>query len=300
MGKENHWKEEAEDIQRAFKKSIGLEKSGTFRLRGKEYVKDTILHDDDASRGANFFCYNQPEEWEALKSWARKDRGKKVNFSNNNLKHLVRSEHIPYNVFYPLSKMIENDQERLTRLMEAILETEVDEVTRITVEYNGGVDPEQLLEDRTSFDTFIEFKKNGKTCGVGVEVKYTELSYEYGDSEYARLHNPDSAYLKTARISEYYHNWDSPELKTKELKQLFRNHLLGIKMVQEGLLDEFYSLHFFPRGNKYQQTVADSYLKELTHPARKYFIPLTFNAFTEKAREAGITDEWLRYFKRRY
>jgi len=297
MKKESQtWKQKALEKQLKFKTNLHLTKSG---MHGKFYY-DHILADEDAAKGANFYCFRNTLEFDKLKLWASKDRGKRVNFLSNGYKNMLRSEHIPYNVFYPLHKLNQSDPAKLNKLFEQIINVQVDCITKIKIEFAGGVHKLKLLDDNTSFDAYIEFKSNNVICGIGIEVKYTEQSYPYGNTEKRRLFDNSSEYLKLAKRCNYFKNPQSQELKSKKLKQAFRNHLLGIKMEELHLIDKFYSVHFYPEENTYQNQVTIQYLSELNNVYKNRFIPLTFTNFVRIAKESNISDQWLDYFESRY
>lgn len=290
------WKNTALKKQLAFKKELGLTASG---IHNKKYY-DHILADEDANKGAAFYCYHDTKEWNNLKSWADKYRGKKVNFLNNGLKNILRSEHIAYNVFYPLEKQRQANASSLNKLIQAIVNLPVDSVDSIRVEFAGIKHKSEYLDDYTSFDTFIEFTSNQEKCALGIEIKYTEKSYPYTAKEKKWLYEEQSEYIQLANRSGYFNDAFSQSLKTKKLKQPFRNHLLGIKMEELGEVQKFYSVHFYPTGNTYQAEVVKSYKEELKEEKQDTFIELTFENFIQKAKAAGINDKWLSYFEKRY
>ena len=170
MKKDTSGKSAALIMQLAFKRSLGLSESSLHS--GKAY--EVILADYDASLGAAFYCYKKVKEWEGLQKWANEDKGKKVNFLGNGLKNLYRSEHIPFNVFYPLAKLKDQNDYKLNNLVELICGVKPDKVTHIKVEYSGDKKREEYLGDRSSFDAYIQFESENKTIGLGFEVKSTE------------------------------------------------------------------------------------------------------------------------------
>ena len=283
--------------QEHFKESLAITKSG----KQNEIEYKHILSDEDAINGANFYCYKNQLEWENLQKWAKNDKSK-VNFTSNGLKNMLRSEHIAYNIFYPLEKLRENKPEQLCNLISKILNCKVNQVTEIKVEYAGNVHKSKLLKDNTSFDAYVGFVSKGLKCGAGIEIKYTEGSYPYGKTELENLENESSLYWQTAKASNMFvlNSENKKQLITKKLKQPWRNHLLGIKMVQSKLLDKFYSVHLFPKQNTYQQSVTEEYSNTLKDKSKQYFIPLTFEAFVDAANKVEIKDKWLTYFKIRY
>ena len=281
--------------QLAFKKSIGLTKCGTQKYNGKDISHKHILHNDDAVKGANFYCYdkNESSEWVGLKKWAGK-----TNFLGNGLKNMLRSEHIPYNIFYPLEKLRSNKDPRLIQLVQLWLNntTKIKSIDDIKIEYT----PSKDLDDNTSFDAYIAYTSTtNKRGGIGIETKYTEGSYDYGDTEMEAMFRPsgESKYLTPTKDCGYYIENAHLRLREKKLKQPWRNHLLGIVHSD---YDEFYSLHMYPFINTYQADVCTKYLNEINEDHKKYFIPLTFEKMISDCDKVNIDDEWVKYFRNRY
>lgn len=93
--------------------------------------------------------------------------------SNQMVTNLLRSEHIPYNLFFPMMK----DPEGTATLFNRILgEERIAKIEKILIEHNPGG-----LKDGTSFDTYVEYipagAKTGEKGAIGIEVKYTEKEY---------------------------------------------------------------------------------------------------------------------------
>ena len=97
-----------------------------------------------------------------------KIRGAGVPALNNNM---LRSEHIPYNLFSPL----ETVPDISTKIFEEIIDIPIDRILGIEIEHAGMDDKELYLHDRTSFDTFVWYETpDGKKGGLGIEVKYIQ------------------------------------------------------------------------------------------------------------------------------
>lgn len=301
--KEN-WKEEALAKQLEFKKSLGFTKSGTYGKKNKEY--ENFLHDTDALKGGNFYCHNDPKEWQSLKEWSKKDKGERVNFTAAGLTNMLRSEHIPFNLFYPLEKIRNTNPELLNTFLEKLFndKIKVDKVNRIKIEFASELPKSKLLDDNTSFDAYIEFQDGGSKCGLGIEVKYTEKSYPYGKTEKDRMFNQeDSEYNRLTRLSRYYNEENIAELKLDQLKQIWRNHLLGIKLLALNELDSFHSVHIYPEGNVYQKEASEKYINCLAKGEKQSFVPITFERFIEVAEVVFTSEEhktWIQYLKDRY
>ncbi len=293
------WKNIALQKQLSFKSKLGLTRSGMHN--GITYSH--ILSDQDASIGANFYCYMQNEEWSNLQAWANKSKGKKINFDGEGLKNLLRSEHIPYNVFYPLEKLRIAKPDLLNKLIEKLFENKINatEVVRIKVEFAADTHKSKLLNDNTAFDAYIEYKDGNDLCALGIEVKYTEKSYPYGGTEKDRIEDPTSEYNLLSK--KYYLEDKITELHKKKLKQPWRNHLLGFKLVEKGILKKFHSVLMYPEGNTYQSEVCEKYKECLMGEYLENFVGLSFENFVTIAEKELVNykdKNWIEYIKNRY
>ena len=165
--------------------------------------------------------------------------------------------------------------------------------------------PMKALNDNTSFDAYIEYTtKFNKKVAIGIEVKYTERSYKYGDTEHDSMFDEtgESKYLTPTKNCPFYVAGASLRLREKKLKQPWRNHLLGIVLSigEKKIYDEFYSMHLYPSINTYQEDVCVNYMHELTEEGKKYFIPLTYEKMISDCDKANIDEDWVKYFKERY
>lgn len=296
-----NWKNRALKRQLAYKKEIGLKSSGLHG--GIEY--EHILSNKDAGNGNFFYCHKDLKEWNNLQSWAEKSKGKKINLLGAGLKNMLRSEHIPYNLFYPLEKLRLQQSKKLNEFLEGLCpkQIHVDKVNKIKIEYASDLHKSQLLEDNTSFDVYIEYQNGEKICGLGIEVKYTEKSYPYGRTEKERMWDDKSLYNVLSRRSGIYKKEAFQILRTKQLKQAWRNHLLGLKLLELGKLHEFHSVHLYPESNTYQANMCEEYIECLKEEDKQSFLPITFEQFIETAEEVfseNTQHKWIKYLKERY
>ena len=187
--------------------------------------------------------------------------------------NMLRSEHIPWNVFYPMNL----DKQATVALLKEILKTdEIDNVTDIRIEW--APQKETTLDDNTSFDTYIEYMHNGKECGVGIEVKYTEEGYPFGKLERKRvMEEEDSLYaIKTRQCGLYTNEISNRRLSETLLckddyRQIWRNHLLGAAMVMNEQIDRFHSITLYPNGNTHFKKVLPEYEKLLSEYGKATF-----------------------------
>jgi len=284
--------------QVAFKKLIGLTETGIANNGKYEHV----LSEKDALQGANFYCYKNAEEWERLKIWSNKNSKNRVTFDSQGLRIMSRSEHIPYNMFYPLAAIQEQNakDEKLILFFELLCNSmfTVHEVQQIRIEFvSDTIKKDKLLNDNTSFDVYVELKTSVGIVALGIEVKYTEGSYPYGKKEKEAMKDEKLPYCMYSK--GIYKPGATLELNTKELKQPWRNHLLGIALCsKDASIDRFYSVHIYPESNKYQAEVVNMYTKLLLDTYS--FIPVTFELFTTLAFKAFGVQNWIEYIQKRY
>jgi len=132
---------------------------------------------------------------------------------------MLSSQPMCFNLFGPLVK----DHVLACRLLSALVPETVAEVTRVAIEW-APQPAEAYLNDRTSFDAFIEYRTlDGHQCALGIETKLTEpfSQNEYDGERYRRWMRvqgtpwrPDAE----TTVHDIQHN------------QLWRDHLLAFAM----------------------------------------------------------------------
>lgn len=239
---------------------------------------------------------------EALLNYYDKLNSKKVlrqrypNYSRTRDADLLRSEHIPFNLLAPL----DTNREAALQIISKAWKIACAEIQLIEIEYAPSP-KENYLNDGTAFDTYIKaVLKNGSSCGIGIEVKYTEQAYPIGKTESVNVENHDSLYWQTARASGLFKNPDDEIFGTDEFRQVWRNHLLGLKMIQIGDIDEFYSITLFPNENNHFHHVIPEYISQLNDEAKSYVIGCTFENFISAIQGSPEFDEWKEWLNRRY
>ena len=272
----------------------------SFSKDGTPHYYGNMITKEAAAEGKNFYG----PVWEKIKN-EKKMRKTSSPICTN----LLRSEHIPYNVFFPMKENLR----AATRLFQALTGLDLVAVTDIRIEWPEMRRGETniYIGDRTCFDTFVEYvDSQGKTCGIGIEVKYTEKSYKIGDKERKNIENRDSAYHKVTDRSGIFdykgsneYDFVNKELSKDKFRQIWRNHILGLGMVQKGDLSHFLYIHLYPEFNKHFNEVIPEYQCLLSEEGMKTFLPLTyerlFNAI-EKANFGKESDNWIKYLRERY
>lgn len=226
----------------------------------------------------------------------------------NLLNNALRSEHIPYNLFFPMMK----SQNKLATkgFFNELLGTDcIAEILDVKIEH-APKPPRNYLNDGTSFDAFVHYKhKDGSKGAIGIEVKYTEREYTIGDTEYRNTHDESGNvrlchhYERATRGSGYYVQNSDALLVTDNLRQIWRNHILGASMVLHGDIRHFSSVTIFPDANPHFHEAAAEYRKVLTDQGLSTFLTVTYEKMFEILTHHFRTAEhlsWIDYLHKRY
>jgi hypothetical protein len=253
-----------------------------------------VILSPDAAKQGLIFCDIYRE---LIKSKVKSFKSSAL-FSN-----MLRSEHIPYNIFIPL----EEDLDAAVMLFNEIIGGGILKINHIRIEFAGDADKSEYLNDGTSFDTFIEYvSSDGSIGGIGIEVKYTENSYPIGVKEKQDIENLDGLYYQITKKSQWYNSTLDTRLfiNANHLRQIWRNHILGYSMLCRGDIQRFHHVHLYPQGNKYfHEHAIPEYKTLLTKCGKASFIDLTYEslfAMLSKYFRSYKHQEWLKYLQKRY
>lgn len=298
----------------------------------KEYeipVKSSLMWEDSKDASGNYIIFYEgfrKQISEAVKSRTRIEKSKEGNrFSCSQMvTNLLRSEHIPYNVFFPLHK----DDETVALFNDILGEARIESISDIRIEFapvriDAASSKEvPLLGDGTAFDVYVEYiplnSQPGQKGGIGIEVKYTEKEYRLNpeSKEFHETHDSKGIHLAdNYKIPSHEIGWFKPEYladvqyeeKDKDVpneekdkiekhfvadkfRQIWRNHLLGAAMILNGDLCEFTSLTVFPEGNGHFREDDKNHLwleykKKLTDEGKATLKYLTFENLFSKLRK---------------
>ncbi len=274
------------------------------------YKYPNVLKLNDAKKGLIFFEGFRKEILAKLKKPIAETSAAP---SGQMLTNLLRSEHIPYNIFFPMK----HDLEGCKRLFNKILgKDEIASITDILIEHH----PEpvgEYLDDRTAFDVYIPYINHlNQPCGIGIEVKYTEKGYPLKRDSREYQHVKDSsgktclsgAYLDVTRRCGYYKDDVTDDtLVSNKFRQIWRNHILGASMVQHKgpeAIYNFTSITLYPQGNVHFSLDAMPKYKEMLKDEYKdSFVPLSYETLFQKMEECLNMEQktdWIAYLKRRY
>ena len=296
-----------QDIGTQYQKDNTIDKTGfktKARLHQSKYRANVLQVDfkdygnrltvEDGLAGKNF--YNGFNVLEAVNK-------RYPGYNKGLYSDMLRSEHIPFNIFVPLDK----DKKYCAKIFNKFLGGIIKTVDDIKIEYAPTITTEKkYLADRTSFDAYIEYTSNDGVKGIiGIEVKYTEHEYALkpNSKEEADIKNPNSLYNSVTDKSKLYIDGALEQLKTDLFRQIWRNHILGESILQhDNTFKHFTSLTLFPLGNTHFIDTSKKYI-ELLKSNNNKFIPVTYEDFISIAKENCPNEEfksWLEYLIARY
>lgn len=217
--------------------------------------------------------------------------------------NMLRSEHIPYNIFVPM----EEDLDNARLLFSKIIGIGISNISHIYIEFAGYSDKSMYLNDGTSFDAYIEYiDANARKGAIGIEVKYTENGYPIGKKEEKDIKDDNSLYRKMTIKSGYFvSNLDILIfLKANHLRQIWRNHLLGYTLLHREDIQRFHHIHLYPQGNAhFHQYALPEYKSLLTPKGKNSFIDLTYECLFDMLSQhftSAKQKEWIKYLYQRY
>lgn len=217
--------------------------------------------------------------------------------------NMLRSEHIPYNLFTPLETMPEISAD----LFSMMIGVPIKLIQSIKIEYAGTGDKSMYLNDRTSFDAFVSYiTPDGKNGGIGIEVKYTENEYPLGKKEGEDIESKNLLYREMTAESGYFRSGldISMFLTAHHLRQIWRNHILGYSMKHKGDVDIIHHVHIYPEHNVHFHNYAlPEYRSLLTDAGNESFKTITYENYFDMLdcyRGNAKISDWVKYLRKRY
>lgn len=218
------------------------------------------------------------------------------NYSATRDADMLRSEHVPFNLFAPLAAR--------ARLAAVLLErmTGVAFSSGPELQFEWAPTPEgNYLGDKTSFDAYFSgLDEQGRRLGVGVEVKFTEGAYAIGRTEARRVRDIESPYWVITRSSAAFLEDRRNDLATDELRQIWRNHLLGLSMLRHRELDRFVSVTLYPAGNRHFAEALPRYRACVEPALTTDIVGITFEDYVSWLPETDELRAWKDYLRDRY
>jgi len=250
-----------------------------------------MLEEQDGRDGLNFYS-----DFNILDAVYER-YGKRYNrqlYSN-----LLRSEHIPFNLYIPLRENLDYAK----NVFNDLLPINIKAIQRIEIEY-APHPKEKYLDDHTSFDTFIEYNHLDGSIGIlGIEVKYTEQGYplKIKSTEEKQLRNKSSKYWIITEKSGLFKTGIEDKLVQDDYRQIWRNHILGESIVQVDGIKHFTSITMYPDGNTHFRKSISEYNEFLTDKDR--VLGITYEEYLCTLLEYSPGRrfrDWIDYLRLRY
>lgn len=294
------------EFKQAAKKHQVSWREQNIRKEYNTYV--TWLTDKDGNEGKNFF--DSENELGLGIFQAVKERY--PNYYVDLYSDTLRSEHIPFNLFVPFRKDLEFCKNVFNEFLNGSIKSIenraiFDNGENIKIEFAPSP-KENYLNDRTSFDTYIEYTHNDNSKGViGIEVKYTEKEYKLkaGSTEECVIKNvKESKYYEISKKSDVFDINTIDTMITDIYRQVWRNHLLAesIRLVNNDTFKHATSMIFYPNGNTHFAETSKKYIAMLLNTNNK-FVPVTYEDFLNACYKHCPNNnfkEWLNYLTNRY
>lgn len=269
-----------------------------FEHRRRTETDTAVLTNSDAARLMNFI----PEYHEEIRKALIERRGRIPINDFGLMNNMLRSEHVPWNIFVPLMTDL---TAAANCFAEIFPHRDIKTIRKWKIEYAPNT-----INDRSAFDAYIVYETSTmKTGAIGIEVKYTEEGYPVGNKEFEMMQNPSSAYSVTTRNSECFIKNDPLQFNNPDFIQLWRNHILGLAMLQQGRADYFDSLTLYPKGNVHFHSsdthigVIEAYEDLLTEKGNETFHAITYEDFFNILKKNYTSDRnksWMEYLETRY
>ncbi len=279
------------DFKRLARKYQSLYRANILKVDYNQYG-NRLTKSDACDRNLNYF-----QKLNVIKEL----RKRYPNYSQLRDADMLRSEHIPFNFFAPLKLELSTTLKYFNK----ILKRKFTEVNRIEFEY--APKPKQnYLNDSTSFDTYIEFKKGvDELVGVGIEMKYTEPPYQIGDTEQKQIKDIKSKYQSITNNCQRFTKPNFQKLSENDVRQIWRNHILGESIRLKNELSDFYSITIFPQANTHIEKALPKYKSMIKKNFRNRIIGIHFSDYISFLKSSDLNEEkkykeWISYLDKRY
>lgn len=177
--------------------------------------------------------------------------------------NLLSSQPLCFNLFGELSF----DMEAATACFQKLFPDRVGRVTSVKFEYSPGRGDTRYTGDRSAFDVFVEYERDGQNGFLGIEVKYAESLREEQPKRSAEIFEKHGArYTELTEAHGVFAPNVIDTLRRPPLSQIWRDHLLSIALLNhpERKFNEGVFVFLFPSLNKQCQDGVDEYAKYLT------------------------------------
>ncbi|MBV6405326.1 MAG: hypothetical protein GFGODING_02093 [Flavobacteriales bacterium] len=177
--------------------------------------------------------------------------------------NLLSSQPLCFNLFGELSF----DLDAATACFRKLFPDRIGRVTSVKFEYSPGRGDARYTGDRSAFDVFVEYERDGRNGFLGIEVKYAESLREEQPKKSAEIVEKHGArYTELTEAHGVFKPNVIATLRHPPLSQIWRDHLLSIALLNhpERKFNEGVFVFLFPSLNKQCQEGVNEYSRYLT------------------------------------
>ena len=190
-------------------------------------------------------------------------------------------------------------------------------ITAVRFEQSPGRGDKKLTGDHSAFDVFVEYDSTkGRKGFIGIEVKYAETLREGADKAEKTFLNHKDEYIRISRNAvvntAIFGTYMSPVFEMDKIEemahspkfQIWRDHLLALSILQNGLYDEGFFLMLYPFRNKECRAGVTEYINALNlsignWESHRCFYSRDISEFIERLHDM-VNKPWSRELVKRY
>jgi hypothetical protein len=214
--------------------------------------------------------------------------------------NLLSSQPLCFNLFGELHY----DLEAATVCFQKLFPDRIGQVTAVKFEYSPGRGDTQYTGDKSAFDVFVEYERDGRNGFIGIEVKYAESLREEQPKRSAEIFAKHK--VRYEQLTEGYGVFIPNVINTLRrppMSQIWRDHLLSLALLRHSdrKYDEGCFVFLFPSLNKQCQDGVNEYAKYLASDDEKIngFCPRHLEQFIHTVADHYNTD-WSNELRSRY
>lgn len=188
--------------------------------------------------------------------------------------NFLSSQPMAFNLFYPLMKLVEGDDENQRKLANVVkvfltgdVVEKIERITEVGIEFIPDY-WEKCLHDKTAMDAYFRFcTTDGMQGIIAIETKYTD---KLGSNE---AKNISPALDAVNGLADVFTSEGLDAINNRQVKitQVFRNFLLTEKVRQIEEIDESLSIVLAPSGNTSNKSDEKVFLEQLRPGCRYKF-----------------------------
>lgn len=273
---DSRFKASARLLQSLWRQDRGLPIGTHCTPKGKRRKLGSRLHVESIKRGDNFLSLDIAKL--VLRESVYREAGAMIDEARL-WSNMLSSQPLCFNLFGGMKL----DMDKGNRFFRQLFPDYVESVTSIYFEHSPGRGNPAFTDDHSAFDVFVTCTtSDGQRGFVAIEVKYTETMAEPPATLRPR-------YDELSGSVEVFKAHDAPALRSNPLQQLWREHMLSLSMVKNGLYDQGRFVVIYPGQNNNCDAAVNAYMTHLVSadPSASGFEAVTLESCLATLRAIG-------------